>query len=413
MTRPRLLWVTEEVPDLDGGGGGVRQANLLIGLASRFEVCVLVAAELTDLAVRAAVEQVIEVHPDPGRPRRLPANLHTAWDLWVRRRGLSVAGSHQAVQALAPAVRARHRDHDVVVLNHENLLPLLPVLAGTGGPLLVAHLFDVKSLVARQALAVAPNRRQAVMWRADARLMERLEVEALRAVDLVVTCSSEDQAALDGLAPHDRRARSVIVPNGVDLDRFAPTPAAGGQRVLFFGSLDYMPNVDGVRWFVEGAWPLVRQSVPDAQLSIVGRRPVVEVLELAAAPGVEVIGEVPDAPPWFAASDVAVVPLRIGTGTRLKALEAMACGRPVVGTTIGLEGLDLGAAEPSPASVADDARGLSAAVVALLRDPAAAHRQGEAGRRHVSARFGWTALAASMGDELELALAAVAPGGDR
>ena len=119
---------------------------------------------------------------------------------------------------------------------------------------------------------------------------------------------------------------------------------------------------------------------------------------LAARAGIEVVADVPDAVPWYAGSDVVVVPLRIGTGTRVKALEAMACGRPVVGTTVGLEGLRLdGIAGPAPARIADDGPGLAAAVVDLLRDPEAARRHGAAGRRHVEAHFSWAPIAADHG----------------
>jgi glycosyltransferase involved in cell wall biosynthesis len=397
-----LLWVTEEVPDRDGGGGGIRQANLLIGVAEQFEICLLAAGTVTDAAVRAAVQEIVEVAPEPASP---PSRLRTAWDLLVRRRGLNVAGSMPAVHALRPALLAHQPRPDLVVLNHENLLPLLPSLTRPRDALVVAHFFDLKSLGAQQAAAVAATRSQAVMWAADARVMRRLEVNALETVDVVVTCSQEDQGALRALTARAPRAAGLVVPNGVDLDRYTAGPAPRADRVLFFGSLDYVPNVDGVRWFAEHVWPLVLAERPGAALTVVGRRPGPEVRALAARPGIEVVADVPDAMPWYADSDVVVVPLRIGTGTRVKALEAMACGRPVVGTTVGLEGLRLdGIAEPGPARIADDGPGLAAAVVDLLRDPEAARQHGDAGRRHVEAHFSWAPIAATMAAELSAAL---------
>ncbi len=403
MTRLRVLWVTEELPDRDGGGGSIRQANLLLGLAEHADVCLVVAAPLADEAVRAAVAEVVEVVV-PGEVRwRVPDRVRAAWNLFVRRRGLSVAGSAGAARALQPELRARAHGQDVIVVNHENLLPLLPVVASSGA-LLVAHLFDVKSVVGEQRAAVAPTRRQATMWAADARAMRRLEVTALAQVDVVVTCSPEDEASLARLPQRALRATTVVAPNGVDLRRFTPTEPPGRGSVLFFGSLDYGPNVDGVTWFAREVWPAIRASAPTATLSIVGRRPVPEVLALAALAGVEVEADVPEAAPWFRAADVVVVPLRVGTGTRLKALEAMAAARPIVGTRIGLEGLGIdGATEGAPALLTDDGPALAAGVLAILEDPALGRAMGATGRRHVEERFGWGPIATALASDLEAA----------
>lgn len=399
MTRLRVLWVTEEVPGREGGGGGIRQANLLIELAEHVDICLLVAGEVADEGVRSAVDVVVEVPVHPPRRGLLPARLRSAWNLWVRRRGLSVAGAMPAIRALGPEVVARHREHDIVVLNHEELFTLLPALADRAGPV-VAHLFDVKSTRAQQSAGLATTRRRTRMWRAESRVMRRLEEAGLSGVDLVLVPSDEDVDVLARLAPSARRARLAVVPNGVDLRRFTPTPAPRATRVLFFGSLHYAPNVDGVIWFVRDVWPLVRAEVPAAELSVVGHGPTPEVRGLGEVDGVEVVGDVPDAPPWYAATDVVVVPLRVGTGTRLKALEAMASARPLVGTRIGLAGLGLERLDGGPAWFADDAPGLARSIVALLQDPTMAARVGEVGRSHVEAQFGWTPIADAMMREL-------------
>jgi glycosyltransferase involved in cell wall biosynthesis len=401
VSRPRVLWVTEEVPDHDGGGGSIRQANLLVGLARHVDLGLVVAGRLRDDSVRSAVTEVVEVDVPDARPSRVPARLRAAVDLWVRRRGLSVAGSAPAVRALAGEVASRHRGYDVVVLNHEALLGLVPAMVGPTA-LLVAHLFDVQSLRSEQAAAVATSRRQARMWAADARLMRRFEERGLASVQVVVTCAQEDLSALRALSR--RPLTGVVAPNGVDLVRFSPSPAPGTDRVLFFGSLHYSPNVDGVRWFARSVWPLVRAEVPDATLAVVGHRPEAAVLELGSLPGVDVVGDVPEAPPWYRDADVVVVPLRIGTGTRLKALEAMASARPVVGTALGLAGLGLEPGVHGPARFAEDAERFAGEVVGLLHDRQRAAELGASGRRHVEERYAWGRIA----DDLAAALAAAA-----
>src|SRR5262249_9758083 len=148
----------------------------------------------------------------------------------------------------------------------------------------------------------------------------------------------------------------------------------------------------------DAVWDLVRAEIPDAQLVIVGRHPVAAVLELAARDGVEVHADVPEMGSWFDRARVVVVPLLAGTGTRIKALEAMAAGRPVAGTSIGLEGL--GCVDGEHARIADAPTDLAAAVVALLRDDRIANRIATAGRALAAERFAWEPF----GDQLALAL---------
>ena len=392
-SRTSVLWVTEEAPDRAGGGGGLRQANLLIELARHLDVDLLMVGELRDDGVRSAVRTVAEVAVPSGasRPRR------ALLDLVIGGRPLSVSAAAPAAAALRGEVQRRSASNDLVVVNHATLLPLL---ASVSGARRIAHPHRVEHVAASQAAAVAPTRRSRAVWRAEARAHVRHERATLRSADALLVCSDDDARLLAPAAP----GRPVLVaPNGVDLERFTVSEPPGADRVLFFGSLDFPPNRDGVVWFVEQVWPLVHRRVPTATLHVAGRGAPPEVLALAGHPGVEVVGEVPDAVPVYAAADVVVVPLRIGTGTRLKALEAMAAGRPVVGTTIGLEGLGLDDpdAEPEVAERADDPAALAQAVVRCLEDTDHAHRLAAAGRRHVARRFGWPAIADELASALE------------
>jgi glycosyltransferase involved in cell wall biosynthesis len=396
---PRLLWVTPEVPDRNGGGGAIRQAELLTRLRGRFDIDLLVSGVVRDEVVRTAVDNVVELPVE----ERMPGRLGAAWQVAVRRAPLFVAGSARSRAVLGEALRPLARAYDAVLLHHEELLPLL---ADCGPALRVLHVFDIKSVRADQSAEAIGAGRRAWIRRAEGRASRRQEAAWLGEADLLVTCTIDDLALLEDLAP-PLGAPGVVVPNGVDLDRFAPTPRPGAHKVLFLGSLDYEPNLDGVTWFAAAVWPRIREAVPEATFTIAGHRPPPAVRALAAVPGIEVIGPVPDAPQCYSAHDLVVVPLRIGTGSRLKALEAMASARPTVGTTIGLEGLDLPppeGGEAPPALVADDPAGLSAAVVELLRDPARADAVGAAGRAHV-ARFGWDGIAERLGAALDEALA--------
>ncbi len=156
---------------------------------------------------------------------------------------------------------------------------------------------------------------------------------------------------------------------------------------MFVGALDYRPNVDAACWFSRAVWPAVRRARPEARFYLVGRRPAPAVQALAALPGVDVIGQVPDVRPYVARSAVAVVPLRIARGVQNKVLEALAMAKATVASPMTLAGLR---GESTPGVVmASAAQEWAAAVVRLLDDAPQRHRLGEAGRRYVAAHHCW------------------------
>lgn len=163
------------------------------------------------------------------------------------------------------------------------------------------------------------------------------ESRVCREFKRVVVVCDEDATALRAL-----RSSLVpaLVPNGVDSDYFGFAPDSGQRppQIVFTGTMDFRPNVDAVVWFAESILPLVRRGVPDARFVIVGANPSTAVQRLADVPGVEVTGRVSDVRPYLAASAVYALPMRIGGGVRLKVLEAMSFGLPVVSTTLGCSG---------------------------------------------------------------------------
>src|SRR5208283_3320077 len=168
--------------------------------------------------------------------------------------------------------------------------------------------------------------------------IRREEVAAFRSFDGVTFCSEADQARARHLVPS---LTSAVVPNAVDVGYFRPSPAGpspDGKTVLFFGAINYFPNVDGLLYLLREVWPLLARSHPEARLKIVGQAPTPQILAFRG-PRVEVTGKVEDVRPHLAKAAVTVVPLRVGGGTRFKILEAMAMGRPVVSTSLGAEGI--------------------------------------------------------------------------
>jgi glycosyltransferase involved in cell wall biosynthesis len=259
----------------------------------------------------------------------------------------------------------------------------------------VLTLHNLPSRMAAQQAAIMPKRRQRWLFGRDVIRARRLERRALSSYDRLVTVSAADAEAL-GADP-----KIAVVPNGVDLGRFVPSPLPAAARIVFSGALYTAPNTDAAQWFCRTVLPLVLASVPEVSVDVVGARPPAEVSALSEIPGVSVHADVDSVVPFLEAARVAVVPIRIGSGTRLKALEAWAAGRPVVGTSIGLEGLDV---EPGRnAMLADDAPAFAAAVVRVLSDDALARRLAEAGRATVTASYDWAGLGAQLREVLDRA----------
>jgi glycosyltransferase involved in cell wall biosynthesis len=223
----------------------------------------------------------------------------------------------------------------------------------------------------------------------EAARLARAEAELLaRGVPCLVVSAGE-RAALGGAA------NVRVVPNGVDGAAFPYRPdGRPAARLVFAGNLGYFPNVDAATWVARDVLPRVRAAVPAPELRLVGARPARAVRALARLPGVSLAAAVPAVAPELAAASLAVIALRAGTGLQNKVLEALATGTPVVATPRATEGLDVRPGEHLV--VAEDAAGLAAAAIALLRDPERARALGRAGRALVERCYRWEDSAAGV-----------------
>ena len=231
------------------------------------------------------------------------------------------------------------------------------------------------------------------------RRMLRFERNALARFDLVLAVSEADGVTFERLYPGALRKPVHVVKTGVDTQYFTPaeTPTRRAH-VVFTGSMDWLPNEDGMLYFAREILPRIRQQEPEATLGIIGRSPTPAVRRLAEDPAIEVTGRVEDVRPHVAAGSVYVVPLRIGGGTRLKIFEAMSMGKAVVSTTVGAEGLPV--THGADIVIADDPAGFADAVVRLIRNDR--ERQGleAAARRLVVEQYDWSAVAHDFEDAL-------------
>ena len=218
----------------------------------------------------------------------------------------------------------------------------------------------------------------------ESRALARTERRYVELADHVLTVSENDRAFfLNYVAPE----RISVIPTGVDTEYFAPSPDPEQPgAIVFTGSMDWMPNEDAVAYFVDKIFPLVRQELPSASFWAVGRRPTRRTQALASG-SVVVTGAVDDIRPYLGKAAVCVVPLRSGSGTRIKIFEAMAMGKAVVSTTMGAEGLPVRHGENI--IIADDPADFASQVVRLLRDPERRAKLGHAARQLVEQNYSW------------------------
>jgi glycosyltransferase involved in cell wall biosynthesis len=216
--------------------------------------------------------------------------------------------------------------------------------------------------------------------------LRRMELATLGHADLVIVTSERERVALEALLPG---RRICVVPNGVDVERFAPGSVQDeiAGRVVFTGSMDYHPNEQAARFFAEQCWPIILRARPDATWYIVGANPPASVWRLADAPGVTVTGSVPETRSYLAQAQVAIAPLLVGGGTRLKILEALAMGKAMVSTSVGYEGLRL--VPDEHLLIADAPEGFAQAVIRALDDASLRARLGAAGRAVVVREYSW------------------------
>lgn len=229
--------------------------------------------------------------------------------------------------------------------------------------------------------------------------LRRYEAAACHAAAATIAVSEPDGRALSRLAPD---ATIQVIPNGIDLDDYAQARHAPGPdapfTLLFTGKMDYRPNIDAMLWFAQEVLPRLLAHTAHLRGQIVGLNPHPRLDVLRTIPQVEITGGVPDVRPYLAAAHAYIIPMRVGGGTRFKALEAMACAKPIVSTSLGVEGIPV--QDGQELLMADTPDQFAAAVLQLVYDYAQggslAARLGAAAHRFVAAHYTWQRILPQM-----------------
>jgi sugar transferase (PEP-CTERM/EpsH1 system associated) len=381
----KILFLAHRAPFPPDKGDKIRAYNVLKGLAARHEIWLGAGvddpADLQHLAAAEALCRDVHFAPlDPGRRGlNLAAGLLSGAPLSVSR------FAHPGLSQWVDEVLAKIRPD--VILVFSSAMAQYVVGRAAPGARLIVDFVDADAEKWRTYAETAPLALRPVYRREFQRLVS-YEARALAAAECGVLVSETERRLLASLLPAGA-AKLHVIPNGVDVDYFAPTRGPGdGRSIVFCGRMDYAPNVDAAQWFAREVLPRVRRRRPSAVFRVVGAAPTAGVRALATLPGVEVTGAVPDVRPYLAQAAVVVAPLRIARGIQNKVLEGMAAARPVVATPQALDGLD--AVVGRDLLAGRDAADLAEAVSAVLCGLAPA-TLGANGRAFVCARHQWAA----------------------
>jgi len=370
----RALVVSKWVPVPDNDGGKQRTLAVATRLARHADV--VLCAYDDGSADPGPLERLgIEVRSVPWRPTAAQVVAGMA-----RTRSLTAGRFYGPALRAAVLSAAAEAPLDVLQVEY---LQMAPVAAGVAAGTRVIDLHNVESALVRSYGRTARLSPATVVARAEARALAAVERAVLPGFDTVVVVSERERGRLPAGLPD-----VIVCPNGRDADPAGPPPPASAPVAVFVATMGWAPNVDAALWLGRDVWPGVLARCPEARLLLVGREPTAAVRALAS-PSVEVSGTVDDVRPYLARARVAVAPLRSGGGTRLKILEALDAARPVVATSVAVDGLEdlVGRG----VVVADDASSMVEALVTLLGDGQEASALGAQGHDAVAAEHSWDA----------------------
>ena len=405
----RILFLTPQLPYPPHQGTTIRNYNIISNLALRHDIHLLSFVRSQDeIDAATPLHQFCRSIEGIPTPRRSP--LKRFWALFLSPLPDMALRLPSAEFQARLAATLRRAPFDVVQI--EGIEMAYPWMEwrlgigdwildyGTGHPIPntqypISIFDDHNAEYVLQRRAFETDVRQPRRWVAALysliqwKKLNRYEAMICRLADQVVAVSEADRAALQRLVPG---LDVTVVPNAVDVAYYTsndiqPSPLPP-RSLIFTGKMDFRPNVDAVLWFCHEVLPLVRRQIPDARFYIVGQSPHRRVLRLADDPAVTVTGYVDDVRSYIAGACVYVVPLRIGGGTRLKVLEAMAMGKPIVSTSLGCEGFE-GLAPGRELSLADSPQEFAQRVIELLGDASRRQRLGQTARRFVEEQYDW------------------------
>jgi polysaccharide biosynthesis protein PslH len=392
-----LLFLSVAFPLPANNGHRMRTWSMLEALAAEgHDVTLLTFAEPGeadghDIALRKVCRE-IEVVP------LVLGSLSSTTDYPNRFLGLFGTQPYALRRFASPAMRALIHEHlardsyDAVLCNTVYSAVNLPV---TQVPVIL-DCHNVEHVVLQRYVALERNPAKRFYAWSEMRKLRKGEKVTCRRVAIGMACSENDRQQLISLCPG---LCVAVIPNVVDVDHYVPQQECTSSTILFQGAMDWLPNRDAVSFFVDRVLPVLVQKMPRVRFVVAGRNPSTSFVEkFAGVPGIEFVRNVPDMRTAIAKAALCVVPLRIGSGTRLKILEAAAMAKPIVATRVGAEGLEF--VDREEIILADQPWELARAIVGLLADPVRRLTMGLAARRRVEIQYSMSAMRCALGQAL-------------
>lgn len=380
-------------------GGRIRTFNTLKQISARHKVSLLcfedpLAASPHQNVLQSLCQEVYTV-PKPAKRRRSLADKLV--DLF-RLDPVGLKGHYSPEMASLIRKAILNDNYDLVHIDQILLAQYTAAMANV--PWVLTH-HNIEALAqSRQHSIDQRSLFKKISDRLERARWKRYEIQMSRRAGAVVTVSEFEARYFRQFVSLEK---VFVSPNGVDLEYFQPVERTPTQlRLLFTGRMDYPPNVDAMLWFCQEVWPALRREIPDVELLIVGRDPAPQIRNLDGSNGVIVTGMVDDVRPFYAQASVFIVPLRSGGGTRLKILEALAMGMPVVTTSLGCEGLEV--VNGRDLLVVDEQNEFVRKIFELLQSPTRRIELGKCGRRLVVEKYSWESSCRCMQKAYEYAV---------
>lgn len=361
----RLLVVAAENPFPPDSGGRLRIFNLLSILVSQHQVDLL-TLERDNGAEPLQGIRTIKIKRTVDSRRAALRSIYMRRNCsWISHVDLDLAAPLKGLLA--------ERDYEIVILESTMLGALIPIVRRFNpGCHLVVDAHNFETALCRQIANSQSSLFRRAFFSLNAYLTRNDEIKVLKRASVLMTCSEDDAAQFRGLQAAES-TRIVVVSNFLNLKEYELSALRTSERnrILFHGDMEYWPNVNAALFFYRNVFPLIRERRPDTKWSIVGKNTHPLILDAVKDDkSVSVVGWVARMADHIEQCDVVVVPLREGSGTRFKILEAWAIGRPVVSTTIGAEGL--GCIDGREILIADTPEKFAEATLRLLADSAIA-----------------------------------------